>query len=105
MKLLGSTKCKITKDKNGENVPHFEIIEVELILCNTVSSNDQQDSRVSYTFVPSKTFGQLLDISHQNFTLSKTFDYEFLYIEVWFTDQNFKLLEIEDKTNFILVIN
>ena len=28
MKLLGSTENKITKDKNGENVPHLEITEV-----------------------------------------------------------------------------
>ena len=35
----------------------------------------------------------------------KTFNSEFLYIEVWFTDQNSKPLEIEDKINITLVIN
>ena len=46
MKLLGSTKSKITKDENGENVPHLEIIEVVLIHRNIVNNNYQQDSRV-----------------------------------------------------------
>ena len=68
MKLLGSTKSKITKDKNIENVPHLEITEVVLIHCNIVNNDYQQDSRVLYTFVPNKSFGQLLDISPKNFT-------------------------------------
>ena len=62
MKLLGSTKSKITKDKNGENVIHFEITEVVLIYCNMVDNGYQHDSRVLYTFVPNNLFGQLLDI-------------------------------------------
>ena len=52
MKLLGSTKNKITKDKNGENVPHLEITEVVLVHCNMVNNDYQQDSRALYTFVP-----------------------------------------------------
>ena len=39
VKLLGSTKSKITKDKNGENLPHLEITEVELIHCNIVNND------------------------------------------------------------------
>ena len=105
MKLLGSTKSKITKDKNIENVPHLEITEVVLIHCNIVNNDYQQDSRVLYTFVPNKSFGQLLDISPKNFIFLKIFDSEFSYIEVWFTDQNSKPLEIEDKINITLVIN
>ena len=105
MKLLGSTKSKITKDENGENVPHLEITEVVLVHCNIVNNDYQQDSRVLYTFVPNKSFGQLLDISPKNFIFLKTFDSEFSYIEVWFTDQNSKPLEIEDKINITLVIN
>ena len=57
MKLLGSTENKITKDKNGENVPHLEITEVVLVHCNIVNNDYQQDSRVLYTFVPNKPFG------------------------------------------------
>ena len=60
MNLLGSTKNKITKDKNGENVPHFEITEVVLIHCNIVNNNYKQYSRVLYTFVPNIPFGNLL---------------------------------------------
>ena len=57
MKLLGSTKNKITKDKNGENVPHLEIAEVVLVHCNMVNNDYQQDSRVLYTY---KSFGSLV---------------------------------------------
>ena len=53
MKLLGSTKNKITKDKNGENIHHLEITKVVLVHCNVVNNDYQQDdSRVLYTFVP-----------------------------------------------------
>ena len=62
IKLFGSTKRKIAKDKNGENDPDFEITEVVLIHFNIVNVDYQQDSRVLYTFVPNKPFGQLLDI-------------------------------------------
>ena len=99
MKLLGSTKSMINIKKNGENVPHLEITEVITIHCNIINNDYQQDSRVLYTFIANKSFGQLLDISPKNFIFLKTFDSEFSYIEVWCTDQNSKLLEIEDKIN------
>ena len=105
IKLIASTKSKITKNENGENVSHLEITEVVLIHCNIVNNSYQQDSRVLYTFVPNKSFGQLLNISPKNFIFLKTFYSEFSYIEVWFTDQNSKPLEIEDKINITLVIN
>ena len=54
MKLLGSTENKITKGKNGENVPHLEITEVALVHCNIVHNDYQQDSKVLYAFVPNK---------------------------------------------------
>ena len=63
---LGSTENKITKDKNGENVPHLEITKVLLVHCNVVDNDCQQDSRVLYTFVPNKPFGSLLQISPGN---------------------------------------
>ena len=71
MKLLGSTRSKITKDENGENVPHLEITKVVLIHCNIVNNDYRQDSRVLYTFAPNKSFGQLLNISPKNFTFLK----------------------------------
>ena len=105
MKLLGSTKSKITKKKHGENVPHLEITEVVLVHCSIVNNNYQHDSKVLYTFIPNKSFGQLVDISPKNFIFFKTFHSEFSFIEVWFTDQNSKPLEIEDKINIALVMN
>ena len=96
---------EITKDKNSENVPHLGIIEVFLVLCNVVNNVYQQDSRVLYAFVPNKSFGQLLEISPENFIFSKTLNSQFSYSEVWFTDQNSEPLEIEDEKNLTLVIN
>ena len=114
MKLFGSNKNEITKNKNCVNVLHLEIIR-----CNTVNNDYQQDSRVLYTivytlihlyiytfaYIPNKSFGQLLDVSHKSFIFPKTFDSEFSYIELWLTDQNSKPLETEDKRNITLVIN
>ena len=74
MKLLGSTKNKITKDKNIENIPHIEIKEVVLVHCNIVNNNYQQDSRVLCTFVPSKSFDSLLEICPKNHRYLKTFN-------------------------------
>ena len=71
MKLVGSTKSKINKDKNGENVSHLENTEVILVHCNIFYNEDQQDSIDLYTFVPNKSFGQLLDILPNNFILEK----------------------------------
>ena len=103
MKLLGSTESKITKNKNGENVPHLEIKEVVLVHCNMVHNDYQQDSRVLYTFVPNKTFGSLLDIHPSNHIFLKIFNWEYDEIIAWFIDQNRKPLEIEDRINLIMV--
>ena len=105
MKLLGGAKSKITKNENGENVPDFETTEVVLVICSIANNNFQQDLRVLHTFVLNKSFDQLLYISITNIKFFKTFNSEFLYIEMWFTDQNSKPLEIEDKINITLVIN
>ena len=104
MKLLGSTKNKITKEKNGENVPHLEVTEAALVHCNIVNNDYQQDSIVLYTFVPNKPFGSLLEFSPANHIFLKTFNSEYNEIIVWFTDQNSKVLEIEDRTNLTMVI-
>ena len=104
MKLLESTKDKITEDKNGENVPHLEITEVVMVHCNIVNNDYQQDSRVLYKFVPNQSFGNLLEISPTNHIFLKTFNSKYNEIEVWFTDQNSEPLEIEDKINLTMVI-
>ena len=104
MKLLGSTKSKITKDKNGENVDHLEIVELVLVHCNLANNNYEQESRILYTFVPNKPFGSLLEIPPTNHIFLKTFNSEFQEIKVWFTDQTSKPLEVEDKIKVTLII-
>ena len=103
-KLLGNTQSKITKDKNGENVPHLEIVKLVLIHCNLVNNNYQRDSRILYTFVPNKPFGSLLEISSPNHIFLKTFSSEFDEIKVFFRDQTSKPLEVEDKINLTLIV-
>ena len=104
MKLLGITDNKITKDKNGKNFPYLEITEVVLVHCNIVNNYYQQDSRVLYTFVSNKPFGTLLEISTTNSIFLKTFNSEFSYIKVSFTDQNIQPLQIEEGINLTLII-
>ena len=71
-----------------------------------ISNDDYQlDSRVLYTIVSNKLFDQLLDISPKNFIFLRTFNLEFPYIKVWFTNRNSKPVEIEDKMNITLLVN
>ena len=77
MKLLRSTEIKITKDKNGKNVRHLEITEKELVQCNIVDNEYQQDSRILYTFVPNKPLGSLLEISPSNHIFLETLNSDF----------------------------
>ena len=105
MKLLGSTKATIDADKNSENVPKLENFEVVLVHCNLVNNAHQQHSRVLFTFVPTKKYGQLTSISPHSLVFLKTMNTEFSEIEVWFTDQNNSALEIEDNVNISLIIN
>ena len=104
VKLLGSAESKITKDKNGENVPRLEVVDLVLVHCNLVNNDYTQDSRISYTFVPNKAFGSLLEISPKNHAFLKTFNSEFQEIKIWFTDQTSAPLELEDKINVTLII-
>ena len=104
MRLLGNKENKITKDKNGENVPHLEISEVVSVHCNIVNNYYQQDSRVLYTFVLNKPFGSLLETSPINHIFLKTFNSEYDETIVWFTDRNTQTLEIEDRLNLTMVV-
>ena len=104
MKLLGSTESKITKDKNGENKPDLEVVELVLVHCNLVNNDYQQHSKILYTFVPNKTCGSLLEISPTSNIFLKTFNSQFQEIKIWFTDQTSKPLEVEDKINVTLII-
>ena len=104
MKLLGSTSNIIDANKNSENVPKLENVEVVLVHCNLVNNSYQQHSRILFTFVPTKQYGQLTSISPHSFVFLKTMNTEFSEIEVWFTDQNNNALEIEDNVNISLII-
>ena len=104
MKLLGSAENKITKDKNGENAPCLQVVELVLVHCNFVNNDYQQDSTILYAFVPNKTFGSLLEISPTNHVFLKTFNSEFQEIKIWFTDQTSAPVELEDKINVTLII-
>ena len=75
MKLLGSTKDIIDSDKNSENVPRLENVEVILVHCNLVNSSYQQESRVLFIFVPNKQYGQLISISPNSLTFFKNDEY------------------------------
>ena len=92
MVIYLETKGSKTKNKNVENLLYLEIFEVVIVHWSNVNNDYQQDSRILHTFVSKKSFGQLLDISPKSFMFLKTYDWEFLYIKVWFTDQNSKPL-------------
>ena len=104
MKLLGSTKKDVDKDKNGQNVPKLESVKVVLVHCNLVKNDYQHSSKVLFTFNPNKEFGQLINISPNSLTIMNTVNTEFSSVEVWFNDQASKAIEIEDNVNLMLII-
>ena len=104
MKLLGSTKKVVDKNKNSGNLPKLESVEVVSVHCNLVKNDYKHASKVLFTFLPNKKFGQLLNIFPQVFTMMNTINIEFSSVEVWFTDQSSKPLEIEDNVNLTLII-
>ena len=104
MKLLGSTKKDVDSDKNSENVPKLESVEVVLVHCNLVKNDYQHTLKVLFSFVPNKQFGQLINVSPHFLTMMNTVNTEFSFVEVWFTDQISKALEIEDNVNLTLII-
>ena len=104
MRLLESTKKDADKDKDGKNVPKLESAEVVLVHYNLVKNDYQHTSKVLFTFVPNKQFGQLINISPHSLMMMKTVNTEFSSVEVWFTDQASKALEIEDNVNLTIII-
>ena len=77
MQLLRNSKNVIDKNKNGELVPRIQTVEVVLVHCNLVNNNYQQASKVLFTFVPNKKFGQLITITPHSPTMLKTTNAEF----------------------------
>ena len=104
MQLLGSSKKVIDKNKDGKIVPRLETVDVVLVHCNLVNNNYQQASKVLFTFVPNKQLGKLITITPHSPTVLKTTNAEFSFIEIWFTDQNNRSLEIENNVNITLII-
>ena len=104
MRLFGSTKKGIDKDKDGKNVPKLESTEDVLVHCNLVKNDYQYTSKVLFTFVANKQFGQSINISPHSLTMTNIVNTEFSSVEVWFTDQASKALEIEDNVNLTLII-
>ena len=104
MRLLGSTKKDVDSDKNSENVPKLESAEVVLVHCNLFKNDYQHTSKAFFSFAQNKQFGQLIKILRPSLTMMNTVSSEFFFVDVWFTDQTSKALEIEDNVNLTLII-
>ena len=104
MKLLGSTKKDVDQDEDGDDVSKLESVEIILVHCNLVNNSYQQTSKIIFTFVPNKQFGQLINIAPYSLTMLGTTNTEFSFIEVWFTDKNSEPLEIEDNVNLMPIM-
>ena len=85
-------------------MPKLESVEVVLVHCNLVNNNYQQASKVLFTFVPNKQFGQLINISPHSLIMLNAINTDFSSIELWFTNQNSEPYEIEDNVNMTLII-
>ena len=100
MRLLGSTK----KDIDQEDVPKLDSVEVVLVHCNLVKNDYQHSSKVLLSIVPNNHFGQSINILPNSLTMMNTINTEFSHVEIWFTNQASKALEIEDNFNLTLII-
>ena len=90
--------------KNGVNVPELEKVHSVLLHCNVVQNDYLQNSKLFYSFVPGNAFEQLLSIQPKALIQSKTIDYIFDHIAVWFTDQNNNFLQLEDSVSVTIII-
>ena len=104
LRLLGSTKKVVDKDRNGEIVPKLESVEDFLVHCNLVKNDCRHTSKISFSFIANKQFRQLINISQQSLIMMNTVNTEFSYLEVWFTDQASKALEIEYNISLTLIV-
>ena len=85
-------------------VPKLKSVDLVLVHCNVVNNSYQQASKVLFTFVPNKKYGQLITVSPETLIMLKTVNTVFSFIEIWFTDQDNRPLEIEDSVNISLII-
>ena len=94
----------VDSDKNSENVPKLESVEIVLVHYNLVKNVYQDTSKFLFSFVPNKQFRQLINISLHSLIMMNTVNTEFSFVEAWFTDQVSEALEIEDNVNLTLII-
>ena len=104
MKLFGSGKRITDKTKGRKNFPSLEEVLV-LVQCKLVDNQYQQKSQVIYMFALNKSYVYLLNNEPSNLVFLKTYNTDFDKIFITFTDQNDRLLEIEDKFNLTLLTN
>ena len=102
--LSKETTDTIDGDKNSELVRKLESVDLVLVHCNLVNNNYQQSSKILFTFVPNKKYGQLITVSPETLIMLNTVNTEFSFIEIWFTDQDNRPLEIEDSVNNSLIV-
>ena len=102
-KLLGDRSI-IDKNKNSKNVPQLDQAEHVLFHCNLVENVYLQNFKLLYEFAPDKSFEQLISVKPPVFIQCKTPDTIFDYVEIWFTDQSNKYLQITDKMSVTLII-
>ena len=100
MQLLGSSKKVIDQNKDGELVPRLETVEVVLVHFDFVNNSYQQASKVLFTSIPNWSINHY----HTSFTNKVENNECRIFIEIWFTDQNNRPLEIEDNVNITLRI-
>ena len=82
MRLLGSSSDTIDGDKNSELVPKLESVDLVLVHCNVVNNNYQQASKLLFTFVSNKKYGQLITVSPETLIMLKTVNTEFSFMEI-----------------------
>ena len=104
MKLLGSSKSVIDSNKNSKLVSKLESVDLVLMNYNLVNNTYQKASKVLFTFVPDKSYGQLMTTSPHSLIMLKTVNTEFSFVEVWFTDQDNRPLENEDNVNITMIV-
>ena len=104
MQLLGSLEKETDQNKDDEIVPELETVEVVLLHFNLVNNNNQQASKLLFSFVPNKQFGQLINVQPHSLTMLNATNVIFSFSELWFTDQNNRPPEIEHNVNIALII-
>ena len=104
MRLLESSSDTIDGDKNSELVQKLESVDLVLVYCNVVNNSYQQASKVLFTFVPNKKYGQLITVSPETLIMLKTVNTELSFIEIWFTYQDNRPLEIENSVKISLIV-